>query len=453
MLFGGTRAVCIMRAMLSRPINWLAAVGLFAGVARAQDRTGIAAVDSAAFARAAWSRASTALASHDTALARREIDRAASAWPIQPAYIWAQAVLAQLAADTDAVHRALDAYAALGLGKDLPNDHRFAGLTAMPRFAAVAAAHRGNRAPLVRSRVVAHLDDSTFWPEGVDYDSRTDRYYVASVRHRTIAEMANGKLERELWPRDLPGIGAVLGVRVDAQRGVLWATLAGIPQMHGFTRKDSTIAALVRVRLADGTIERRWDLPPAPLGHTLGDLAIDPLGNVFVTDSNDPVLYLLRAGGDSLEKITSPYFRSLQGVAPLPNGSIAYVADYSHGLLRIDVTTHGVTRLADPPGATTVGCDGIILDRGSIIAVQNGVEPARIMRFVLDSSGTQITRADVLDRNVAIANEPTIGTLAHGEFVYVANSQWEKYDDRGNRKPERALTAPVLLAVPLPHRR
>jgi hypothetical protein len=283
----------------------------------------------------------------------------------------------------------------------------------------------------------------------MDYDPRTHRYYIASVRHRTIAEVEAGKAVRELWPREQPGIGAVLGVRVDAKRGVLWATLAGIPQMQGFTRADSTIAALVRVRIADGAIERRWNLPPAPLGHVLGDLAIGPLGDVFMTDSNDPVLYWLKPGADSLEKITSPLFRSLQGMAPLPNGKIVYVADYSHGLLRVDLASKDITRLADAPGSTSIGCDGIAWDGAAIVAVQNGVAPARVMRFVIDDSRRRIALADVLDRNIAIADEPTIGAIVGREFVYVANSQWEKYTEDGVRRPERPLTRPVLLAVPL----
>jgi hypothetical protein len=219
--------------------------------------------------------------------------------------------------------------------------------------------------------------------------------------------------------------------------------------MQGFTRADSTIAALVRVRIADGTIERRWDLPPAPLGHILGDLAIGPFGDVFMTDSNDPVLYRLRPGADTLEKITSPLFRSLQGMAPVPNGNLIYVADYSHGLLRVDLQTKEVSRLADAPGSTSIGCDGIALDGAAIVAVQNGVSPARVMRFVIDDAGRRIVRAEVLDRNLAIADEPTIGAIVGREFVYVANSQWEKYTDEGARRPERALARPVLLAVPL----
>jgi len=411
--------------------------------------TGIAPVDSASVARAAWTRASAAMVTHDYASTRREVERAASAWPTQPTYLWGRAIAALLTNDTTAVLAALDAYAGLGLGRDLHGDARFAGLTNQPRFASVVARLDSNRAPLARSRVVATLTDSTFWPEGVDYDPRSHRYYVGSVRHRTIAEVVNGKVTRELWPRGKAGIGAVLGVRVDTTRGVLWATLAGIPQMEGYAPADSSIAAIVRVRITDGEIERRWDLPPVPRGHALGDLAIGPAGDVFITDSNDPVLYRLGPGSDTLESIRHPLFRSLQGMAAPSDANVLYVADYSHGMLRVDLATRGVRRLDDAPGTTALGCDGLAWDNGAIIAVQNGVAPARTMRFVLDRTGTRIERAELLDRNTLIADEPTIGTIVAGEFVYVANSQWEKYTESGARIPARRLTAPVLLAVPV----
>jgi hypothetical protein len=440
-------AVLLRRA---RPVvlalSWL----LGSRLVLAQAMSGIASVDSAGVARAAWSRAAAALGIHDYAAAHREVDHAAAAWPTQPAYLWGRAVAGLLAADTAGVLDALNAYAALGLGRDLRADGRFAGLAIQPGFASVVARLDSNLVPNVRSRVVATLTDSTFWPEGVDYDARSHRYYVASVRHRTIAEVVNGKVARELWPRAMAGMGAVLGVRVDTMRGVLWATLAGIPQMDGYTPGDSIIAAIIRVRIADGVIERRWDLPASPRGHALGDVMLGPAGDVFVTDSYDPVLYRLRAGADTLEAIRHPLFRSLQGMAAPPNANVLYVADYSHGLLRVELGTRAVTRLDDTPSSTSLGCDGLVWYRGAIIAVQNGVAPARIMRYVLDRTGTRIEGAELLDRNTAVADEPTIGTLVGDEFVYVANSQWEKYTERGARIPTRRLTAPMLLGIPLP---
>jgi hypothetical protein len=97
---------------------------------------------------------------------------------------------------------------------------------------------------------------------------------------------------------------------------------------------------------------------------------------------------------------------------------------------------------------TSLGCDGISWHEGAIVAVQNGVFPARIMRFELDSSLTKITSAAVLDQNPAVADEPTIGAIVGDEFFYVANSQWEKYNGAGELLPRATLKRPVLIRVP-----
>jgi hypothetical protein len=169
---------------------------------------------------------------------------------------------------------------------------------------------------------------------------------------------------------------------------------------------------------------------------------------VFVSDSRDPVLYRLPAEGGELQPFRHPLFRSLQGIAPAPGALMVFVADYSHGLLKVDLASGEVTRLADAPGVTSLGCDGISWHDGAIVAVQNGVFPPRVMRFELDSAWNRIVRADVLDRNPALADEPTIGTIVGDQFIYVGNSQWEKYDDNGVLRPGAVLRRPVLITVP-----
>jgi sugar lactone lactonase YvrE len=410
--------------------------------------TGYAAADSANAARAAWRRANAAAQAGDLATARTEVNRAATAWPTQDAYAWGRVVMAVRANDTTGTIAALNAYADIGLGRDLAKEPATRDLFNAPAFKVVAARHEANRAPLVRSAPRVTLGDSTFWPEGMDHDPRTGAYYLASIRHRTIAEWRDGRI-RELLPRGAAHLGAVLAVRADTARGVLWATTSGIPQQAGFVPADSAVAALLRIRIADGTIEKRWDLPVAPGGRVLGDVAIGPRGDIYLSDSQHPELYRLAPGTDSLAVVRHPLFRSLQGIAPSADPNVVYVADYSHGILRVDLSSWKVVRVADAPGSTTLGCDGIVFDRGAIIAVQNGVVPPRVMRFTLDANGSAFSRAEVLDRNPA-ADEPTIGAIVGREFVYVANSQWEKHDAAGKPLATANLTRPVLLALPIP---
>src|SRR5262249_48917672 len=149
-----------------------------------------------------------------------------------------------------------------------------------------------------------------------------------------------------------------LGVRVDAARRVLWVTTSPVRSAPGFATGDTVSAELLRIRLSDGQIEKRIRVPSTGSPQTLGDLAIGPAGDVFVTGSSDPVWYRLRPNGTAFEAIRSPLLRSPQGIAPAPDGRVVYVADYSHGLLRVDLETRAVTRLDDAPGSTSVGCDG-----------------------------------------------------------------------------------------------
>ena len=60
-----------------------------------------------------------------------------------------------------------------------------------------------------------------------------------------------------------------------------------------------------------------------------------------------------------------------------------------------------------------------------------------------------MTRAEVIDQHVDVADEPTIGTILGNDFVYVANSAWSKFDDDGHRAGGAPLRAPILLALPL----
>ena len=407
-------------------------------------QSGVAAVDSAAVARASWARALSALRAGDVTAAQRESARAAEAWPVQPVYLWGRALISARARDSASVRRALSAYAALGLGRN-PDDTTFAFVANSSWFETLSHQLAVNGAPLARSRVIATLPDSTFWPEGMDYDARARRFYLASVRHGTIAELSETGDVRDLL-KDA-GLGSVLGVRIDAVRRVLWATVSDVAA----ARRDpalKTRAALVKIDPTNGKVLRKWELPDSERGHTLGDLVIGSAGDVFVSDSDEPFVYRLRPNADSLERMTHPLFRSLQGLAVTTDTRTLYVADYSHGLLRINLRDGSVALVGAPMDVTTVGLDGIVLHENAIIGVQNGIAPARIMRFELDASGRRVIRAKLLDRNSTIADEPTIGAVRGNEFVYVATSQWERYRPDGSRTA-LPLHRPVLLAVPL----
>ncbi len=73
-------------------------------------------------------------------------------------------------------------------------------------------------------------------------------------------------------------------------------------------------------------------------------------------------------------------------------------------LRRDDAATHFLRAPAD---LTLYGIDGLYLHDGDLVAVQNGVEPWRLMRFELDEDMTAVTAAQVLE-----LGQPAVATTA-----------------------------------------
>jgi hypothetical protein len=205
--------------------------------------------------------------------------------------------------------------------------------------------------------------------------------------------------------------------------------------MEGFAGGDSGRVGVYGYDLETGRLKRKaWMSRDSSTAHTFGDVAVAPNGDVYVSDSEAPWIRELAAGSDSLVRfLTHPLFRSLQGMAITPDGGTMYVADYSHGLLRVSLTSKRVSPLTAPRGVTLLGVDGLYWHRGALIGVQNGVTPARVVRFCLDPGGRSVRRLEVLDRNPAVADEPTLGTMEGDSLVYVATSEW-----RSTTTPESA---------------
>jgi len=410
--------------------------------------------DSAQRARAAFRLAMAAYRQHDLASARREMVRAAEVWPTQQVYLESAAKLAAMTGDTADAARWLDRLAELGIGSSVRTDTVFRALGAAPVFVAAAARLDSATAPAVRSRVRLTVADTTLHPEGIAYDSRRGRWFVGSVRQRRIVAVERDGRVHDFVPARSDGIGGVFGMAVDSIRRVLWVATSALPRMEDFTPTDSGRVGVYGYELDTGRLVRSaWMARDSSVAHTFGDVAVAPNGDVYVSDSEAPWILRLATGTDSLVRfVTHSLFRSLQGMAITPDGATMYVADYSHGLLSVSLASRTVTPLRAPRTMSVLGVDGLYWDRGALVGVQNGVDPARVVRFCLDSSGRSVRRMEMLDRNPAVADEPTLGTVAGDSLFYVATSEWDKYDDSGKRVANTRLRPVTVLGVALDSR-
>ncbi len=95
------------------------------------------------------------------------------------------------------------------------------------------------------------------------------------------------------------------------------------------------------------------------------------------------------------------------------------------------------------------GIDGLYLVGDSLLAVQNGTEPNRVIHLYLDPTLTRVLRWEPLDSNSPGLGAPTHGTMVGGDFFYLANSGWDQLADDGSVKPGAALTPAEVRRVAL----
>jgi hypothetical protein len=124
---------------------------------------------------------------------------------------------------------------------------------------------------------------------------------------------------------------------------------------------------------------------------------------------------------------------------------VAYVADWSRGLMAWDLSTGAVHKVADPEGESLRGMDGLRWWRGGLIGVQNGRAPARIVELTLADDGRAVRSIRTLDQPSAADGEATVGAVVGSRYLYVASSAWPFWTDDGVRRAAERSLPPVIV--------
>jgi hypothetical protein len=405
----------------------------------------------AAVARTEYRDAVAAWRGGDIESARQKLVHAATVWPAQAAYLHAAASASARLGDTAGAALWLNRVADLGQWREVKKDEDFARVLGAPAIEAAISRLETNRLPMVRSRIAFTLADSAFFPEGIDVDPVGREWFVGSIRHGRLVRVDGTGLVRPF--ADGVALDAVFGVRVDAKRRRLWVTTRATPLQAGFRAGTSERASILLFSLDDEALLSRVSLPDDGAPHTLGDLVLAGDGTAYITDSEQPVVfqatYQPGTGIQVRRFLEHRLFRSLQGAAFSADGQTLFLADYSHGIVALDLATAAAHEVSAPPGTSTLGIDGLLQWRGSLIGVQNGSVPARVVRLVLSDAGRRIERLEVLDRHVPLADEPTTATILGDRLYYIGNSQWPQYEADGRLRTGARLVPAVILELPL----
>ena len=281
-------------------------------------------------------------------------------------------------------------------------------------------------------------------PESIAYDPETSSFYLSSTRKGKILRRdADGSTSDFATVED--GLWMTLGIKVDASRRHLWVCSSGGSNLLGFRREQGNPAGIFKFDLDSGELLWKHVVDLADETHFFNDLVIAENGDVFATHMlAQPSIYKISGGQ------VTPHFSSYENLR-YPNGltlsedeKFLFVA-HSDGIGRVDRDTGDWVNLTSEHRINDN--DGLYFHKGSLIGVRQ--DARSVARYSLDQSMASVTAVETLELNHPMMNMPTTGVIVDDHLYYIANAQFESFNEDGSLVALNQLYELVVLKLPL----
>ncbi|MGH9748102.1 MAG: hypothetical protein ACRD59_18555 [Candidatus Acidiferrales bacterium] len=304
-----------------------------------------------------------------------------------------------------------------------------------PRFTALVAQIEKENPPIIRSATTLMLYERDLAPEGIAYDPIDKSFYVSSLSKHKIVRIASDGSAKDFKSSQQDGLGATLGMKVDAKRRYLWVT----SDLFAGDSKESRFA-LYQYDLKTGALRFKHQSAPGAEGF-LNDVALNSAGEAFTTNTTTGEVFRASPDRDGLKPfLPRDAVGQANGIAVSADDKVLFVAGWI-GVARVDISTKQFKLLAKPLNISDAGLDGLYFCRGSLVGIQNpDLHPARVVRYFLNPQMDAITRADVLESYNPLFEVPTTGTIVGDSLYFMANTQIDKM------KPHDAMPPPSELS-------
>ncbi len=264
--------------------------------------------------------------------------------------------------------------------------------------------------------------------ESIAINTETDELYLGDVNARKVfvfnrKEALNTIIDFQEYP-DLYG---VMGLDFHKNSNTLWVCSSALPQIVNYDESLAGSSSLFSIDLNTKIVKHHGTLKD---GNTFGDLIVSKSGQVLISDGGTNTIFTLNQNGDLevFADLASETF-NLQGLTISEDEKSLYISDYISGIYKLDMDSRKLSRIAFESGIPFKGIDGLYFYNESLLGIQNGTKPMRILQLFLNEDGNRVMKYASYDQNMDYLNEPTQGYLLDRDFIYISNSPWAQYTD------------------------
>lgn len=321
-----------------------------------------------------------------------------------------------------------------GFGFDLAGDKRFANVSDTKVWDYVVGNLKANLAVFGEGKLAFSLPKGDTLLESMAWDPKRKQFLIGSAREGKIYLAGqDGKLKNFISPDPENGLWSVYDLAVDAERDLLYVASTASVYYTAFNQTDFGKAGVFKFQLSTGKLIDKYILGGAG-ANTLSSITVGKGGQMFAADGVRNLIYTI--DGKALKVIANdPHLTSIRGLAVSDDGKLLYFADYQLGLFGVHLGT-GTGFAVDYNSESLVlgGIDGLYWYDGTLVAIENGMTPKRVIRLTLSPEGRSIIKVMPIDVANPAFEVPTYGAVAGDQLYFIANSQKGLYGQYGELK-------------------
>lgn len=374
-----------------------------------------------------------AMDAHDNAAALDAFTKAGAVLPDSPSILLLKAQVLTAQNRREDAHAALVEYEKRGYVLDLKTNPDLSAVWDSDLDALQAA----NTAPVGAMHIAISLPGFALG-QGIAYGSGSDALYLSTVRTGAVTVINASGTKPLLNFR--PGVAAYA---MSFHGGNLWAVTAASRQTKGYDAKANVKSRVVVINPDNGAIINSFTDPAKDRNF---NSLLAGQNDLYVTDSNHgEVLRMNGYDGKFQTLVPEGYLDSPEALAESADGNTLIVSDFISGLYRVDLAKGSLNHLAAPGSGSLLGLSQLVRYGNDLIAVETGFKPERIVRLHMSPDWSRVENEEVILRGGDDLSQPAGGLVDGDHFVFIARSQWDNLDDRGNAL--KADPAPIVVGA------
>ncbi len=290
--------------------------------------------------------------------------------------------------------------------------------------------------------------------ENLAWDAKAERFLLGSVRSGAVYQYDEESGFSEFFKAGNPATGpwGVIDLVIDQSADLLWLATATLPHYTGTTQQNFGQAMISKIRLSTGEVLKNMSMAKSDQPKLFTAMHLTTSGDLYFINAFDSTFFRVKNGQETVEPVLAlPGLSNIKAITSNAAESVLYVSDYELGLFVINLESLQVVPLIKGGKGFFAGMNDLFYDDGDLIGIQSGVQPARLMRYVLEK--------DLFLKNLfpIEASHPEFKDLGNGTLVgdhvfYAANTQWAKTDGLGRLLPNSSWEPLVIIKSPTRYR-